>query len=56
MNIINLSWLHSFFLPRVFSRGVSFYLGRFFNETALHEQLNNIFLVSSFVFIVNSVI
>jgi hypothetical protein len=27
-----------------------------FNEAALHKQLNNIFFVSSFVFVVNSVI
>jgi hypothetical protein len=53
--IINLSWLHSFFLPKVFSRG-EFLPRKVFNEAILHEQLNNIFFVSFFVFVVNSVI
>jgi hypothetical protein len=54
--IITLSWLYSFFLPRVFSRGVSFYLGRFLVSQHCTNNSNNKFLVWSFVFVVNSVV
>jgi hypothetical protein len=42
--------LHSFFLLRVFSRGVSFYLRRFFNEAAIALITPNYNFIFVFVY------